>query len=439
MAEKPTLNPMLQILAVQPTRQGAASLSGNGTPAQAPNAANSFSQELKSASQRISDAGASKQPDNATPDPQIKPTTAPAPAERADTPPPDAAALATRAFLAQQGAAGKTVPDLPARPTTQAGLTTDEIERLATNPDPAAAAQALALALPATAQIAAPAAVTSEEPAAPPAILADRETPLIQTASPAIAGLAPTPNPVQSSASDAADSGQGPSFGTATVMAQTGGGQMPTDQAGETDKELLNGQRGQIDAAMLQGREGKAEASANTLTSPFAAELSNAQAAYGIKADARLDTPPSPTQYTVNTPVNARNWADEVGARVSWIANKDSGRADLVLTPAHMGKIEVSINLNGDQASATFTAANASTRDALQDALPRLREILADAGIQLGQASVNAGNGGQAQADQQPTRAGMSYAGGPDGTAEITAESGEKRAPRSQGLVDLFA
>lgn len=438
MAEKPTLNPMLQILAVQQTRQGAANFGGNAAPEPAPDAANSFSQVLKSASQRISDAGASKKPDSSTPEPLSKASTAPAPTERADAPPPDAAALATLAFLAQQGATGKTGPELSSDTSSEAPPVADETDFLASNPDAAAAAQALALVLPATAQVAAPA-PTPPESAAAPAILADRDILPPETANPAIAGLPVLPNRGQPAVADTTASSQAPAFGTATVLTQTGNGQTPADHAGEADKDLLSSQRSQIEAAMLPGREGKTEASGNTVTSPFAAELSNAQAAYGIKADTRLDAPPSPTQYTVNTQVNARNWADEVGARVSWIANKDSGRADLVLTPAHMGKIEVSINLNGDQASATFTAANASTRDALQDALPRLREILADAGIQLGQASVNAGNSGQAQADQQAGRAGVSYAGGASGTAEIPAEAVEKRPPRSQGLVDLFA
>jgi flagellar hook-length control protein FliK len=46
--------------------------------------------------------------------------------------------------------------------------------------------------------------------------------------------------------------------------------------------------------------------------------------------------------------------------------------------------------VSGDQASANFVAANPQVREALENALPRLREALGDVGIQLGQANVGA-------------------------------------------------
>lgn len=198
-------------------------------------------------------------------------------------------------------------------------------------------------------------------------------------------------------------------------------------------------------AENLKGKDLPREASATPQhANSFASELNNAQMAFGVKPEMRPDSTQTLTQHTISTPVTAHNWADEVGQRLNWVANKDNGRAELILNPPHMGKIEVSINLNGDQASASFTAANQATRDAIQDAMPRLREVLADAGIQLGQANVSAGNSGQAQADQYAARNSSQsqrwLTGGTtglDGTPALTGTPG--RTTRGNGLVDLFA
>ena len=48
------------------------------------------------------------------------------------------------------------------------------------------------------------------------------------------------------------------------------------------------------------------------------------------------------------------------------------------------------MNIDKGHATAAFVSANAEVRDALESALPRLREMFASAGIALGQTSVSA-------------------------------------------------
>lgn len=152
------------------------------------------------------------------------------------------------------------------------------------------------------------------------------------------------------------------------------------------------------------------------------------------------------SRQVVSTPVATQGWAEEVGHKVSWAAGNGNGRAELILTPAHMGRIEVSINMNGDQASANFVAANAATREALQDAMPQLREVLAGAGIQLGQANVSANSGGQAWSggSGQSGFDGRSYSAGGDGAADTSVDALTSRSRGAwvlsgNGLVDTFA
>lgn len=97
----------------------------------------------------------------------------------------------------------------------------------------------------------------------------------------------------------------------------------------------------------------------------------------------------------ISQAVGSPGWTEEVGNHVAWLANRSESKAELVLTPPQMGRIEVSLSVKGDQATANFASANPVVREALEAALPRLREVLADAGIQLGQAQVSAENARQ--------------------------------------------
>jgi flagellar hook-length control protein FliK len=148
-----------------------------------------------------------------------------------------------------------------------------------------------------------------------------------------------------------------------------------------------------------------------------------------------LSTDNTPAAVRVDTPVGSRGWDAEVGQKVVLMVNRLESRAELTLTPPQMGRVEVSISVNGDQTSAAFVSASPAAREALEQALPRLREILAEAGITLGQASVNAESPRQ---DREGTPA--EQRGG-----NRNVESAGAAAPpvqwlrRSEGLVDTFA
>ncbi|MBS1210626.1 MAG: flagellar hook-length control protein [Proteobacteria bacterium] len=184
----------------------------------------------------------------------------------------------------------------------------------------------------------------------------------------------------------------------------------------------------------------------------FAAELANASQNLNVNAGAQAThgmlqnshNQNALPQHEVTTPVASQGWAEEVGQKVSWIANRDSGRAELILTPPQLGRVEVSISMTGDQASATFVTASPAAREALQDAMPRLREVLAQSGIQLGQANVNAGFSGQTQSDNpgKPGTAGRFSAQSDGDVGGIDVLAGLSRSSWSRqgnGMIDTFA
>lgn len=136
------------------------------------------------------------------------------------------------------------------------------------------------------------------------------------------------------------------------------------------------------------------------------------------------------TEMTVATPLNQPGWADDVGHQISWLADQGMSKAELVLTPPHLGRIEITLEIGSDLSTAQFVSANPQVREALEQAMPRLREMLAGGGISLGEANVSS---------DQPSRDGQ----GGEQRGQRGRDSSEvvasPAARRGTGLVDLFA
>ena len=117
---------------------------------------------------------------------------------------------------------------------------------------------------------------------------------------------------------------------------------------------------------------------------------------------ARPSSSISSPSLQIDTPLGQNGWHDEVGQKLTWMAGSNRQQADLVLTPPHLGRIEVSLTMNGDQATAIFTSSNPAVREALESSLQRLREVLADAGVSLGQAQVGSESPHQSSRQYEP-------------------------------------
>jgi len=110
--------------------------------------------------------------------------------------------------------------------------------------------------------------------------------------------------------------------------------------------------------------------------------------------------------------------------------------AQLHLNPPDLGPLKIAISLDQSQASAQFFSAHASVREALEVAMPRLREMLADSGITLGNTSVGA------EAFREPTQQQPRAQVAQSGTVAADSgpvSSGERLLRPMLGLVDTFA
>ena len=104
---------------------------------------------------------------------------------------------------------------------------------------------------------------------------------------------------------------------------------------------------------------------------------------------ASVITAPTPA-LQLPTQVGQPGWASELGQRVSWLAQNDIREAKLQLNPRSLGPVEVRISYGLDQQlSVNFTASNATAREALDIALPRLREMFEQQGLNLAEAKTS--------------------------------------------------
>ena len=87
--------------------------------------------------------------------------------------------------------------------------------------------------------------------------------------------------------------------------------------------------------------------------------------------------------------LNSAAWGKVMSSRVVWVAREGVQQAELRLNPANLGPVEVRLSMQNDQANVTFIASNAAARDALEQALPRLRESFNESGLALNNAEVS--------------------------------------------------
>lgn len=90
----------------------------------------------------------------------------------------------------------------------------------------------------------------------------------------------------------------------------------------------------------------------------------------------------------ISTALTHRAWGETLSNRVVWLIQQQARTADIQINPPDLGPIKLRVTVEGDQANVSFAAQHAPVREALEAALPRLREMLFQSGLNLADASV---------------------------------------------------
>lgn len=151
----------------------------------------------------------------------------------------------------------------------------------------------------------------------------------------------------------------------------------------------------------------------------------------------------NPAATRVMQQMGSPEWNQAIGQRVLWMVGQEQQSASLTLNPPELGPVRVVVSVSNNNASANFFSANPDVRHALEGSLPRLREMMEGAGIQLGQAQVGAENSGNQQPGQASSSggrtAGVSGDEGDIGTLTAVTDVPASGRTISKGLVDTFA
>lgn len=138
----------------------------------------------------------------------------------------------------------------------------------------------------------------------------------------------------------------------------------------------------------------------------------------------------------IMAPPGKEGWNQAIGQRVMWMVGAAQQSATLTLNPPEMGPLQIVINVHNDKADTTFFSDRQEVRQALQDGMENLREMMKEAGINLGQTNINQRDkSGQDFMQQQQAR--MQNSANGEDVKESPIEAAQVRS--GLGLVDTFA
>jgi flagellar hook-length control protein FliK len=184
-------------------------------------------------------------------------------------------------------------------------------------------------------------------------------------------------------------------------------------------------------------------------------ELMRVAATRGTEPGPRVETPAgfgpqsvtSPQAPTaalpataVAVPLGQAGWDRALGEQVQWMVGNRLQGAEIRLNPAHLGPMEVRIQMQNDQANITFTAQHGVAREALEAAIPRLREMLGESGLQLNQVTVS--DQSLAEQRRQDTQAFQAHGGATPAAGDAEEEPTTVTVTplrEGAGSIDYFA
>lgn len=151
--------------------------------------------------------------------------------------------------------------------------------------------------------------------------------------------------------------------------------------------------------------------------------------------------PNSPATATLNTPLTSPAWPSQLGQQLIQFAQRGGEhQVKMQLHPAELGPLSITLKVTEQGTQAHFLSSHAPVRQAIEQAIPQLREALAEQGISLGETSVGeqqtpneqafaqqtpgkaAGNrGGELGSDSAPSPTEVDVQGSPDGRVDLYA------------------
>ena len=159
-----------------------------------------------------------------------------------------------------------------------------------------------------------------------------------------------------------------------------------------------------------------------------------------LLGDRRASLPPG--LQSIPLPVKHPQWGQALGQRVVYMANSQLQQAQITLNPEKLGPIQIKLHMDRDQQiQVSLNAQHGTTKEAMEAAIPRLREMLEQNGVNL--SSVDVGDFSQfaeQQMSDEPSEnqnSGVHTADSDENESLTTAE--QVLQTESDQLVDYYA
>lgn len=152
------------------------------------------------------------------------------------------------------------------------------------------------------------------------------------------------------------------------------------------------------------------------------------------------NTQNAPLTTQVAAPLHQPGWEQAFAQQVAWIVKQDVQGAELRINPPHLGAVEMRVVINGDdQASVSFTSQHALVREAIEAAIPRLRDMLSTSGLNLVDVNVSQHSFAQQRHDSGRSTGADSLFQTENATGIDDAQPALVTLHKGMGIVDFYA
>ena len=165
-----------------------------------------------------------------------------------------------------------------------------------------------------------------------------------------------------------------------------------------------------------------------------------------VVSTAALATSNQPSAGILNVPLGESGWNQALGRQIRWMIGSEIQGASVQITPPQLGPVEINLLVKKDQANIVFAAQHDQVRDALEAAIPRLREMFREISLDLVNVDVGKKEAGShhqfsALLSDQSGRGDQTADGYADtqDSAEVKLERKGLVSLKGSGLVDDYA
>ncbi|TGE83410.1 hypothetical protein C7Y70_10390 [Pseudoalteromonas sp. KS88] len=175
----------------------------------------------------------------------------------------------------------------------------------------------------------------------------------------------------------------------------------------------------------------------------YSEELSNMQVLNAQQTSATSQTKQVNVDPTLMQALNIvkSDAAKLLQERVSALLSINNKEAEIRLDPPEMGSMQIRIRSDAEQAQINFVVQNQQAKEALEQSMPKLREMLAEQGIELGESSIQQGDsqGNADEQEQQQGRGQLASNGQSDDGSADSEPSAQSSGQQSSSSIDYYA